>query len=425
MRTTRPTRVVAVSTLATGLGAYLGFVPGFLAPVLQADLDLTRTELGILIGAFYGATGIGSPLAGRLTDRMGARAAVTLDLLLVAAALVVSVVWPVYPVLVASAVVAGVGYALTNAGTNLAVAVAVPVRRHGVSLATKTAGVPLLVAVSAPIAAAAGAAVGWRPVYLATVPLVLLVAAGAAWALPDARHAGADPLDAAAPARGLPRGFVWFPVAAFLLVAGSQPLYSWMVDYLHGTGGAPLPLAGVLTALGSVAGVGGMVAVALRSDRLVGSSRIPAVVALCLAAAAGVALLLLGVALGIVPMVAGLLLATAAQLSAIGLMHAAVVAAVPHAVGRASGVTMAGYYVGALLGAPAFGAVVDVSGSYAPAWGVSLLLVLGGTAAFTRCRTVGVATTTTSGAAADADPVPAPRCGAAAPPPRRDPRAGG
>ncbi len=416
MRTTRPTRVVAVSTLATGLGAYLGFVPGFLAPVLQADLDLTRTELGVLIGAFYGATGVGSPLAGRLTDRVGARTAVTLDLLLVAAALVVGVIWPVYPVLLAGAVVAGFGYALTNAGTNLAVAVAVPVRRHGVALATKTAGVPLLVAVSAPVAAAVGEAVGWRPVYLATVPLVLLAAAAAAWALPDARNAGPDPLDSA-PARGLPRGFLWFPIAAFLLVSGSQPLYSWIVAYLHEAGGAPLPLAGVFTALGSIAGIAGMVVAALRSDRLVGTSRIPAVVVLCLAAAAGEGLLLAGLVLGIVPMVAGLLLATAAQLSAIGLMHAAVVAAVPHAVGRASGVTMAGYYVGALIGAPVFGAVVDVTGSYAPAWTVSLLLVLGGTAAFTRCRGIG--------GAAGARPAPARRSGAASLPLTRDPRAGG
>jgi predicted MFS family arabinose efflux permease len=416
-----PTGVVAVSTVATGLGAYLGFVPGFLAPVLQADLDLTRTELGVLIRVFYGATAIGSPLAGRLADRVGARLAVTLDLLLVAAALAGGVIWPVYPVLLAGAIVAGLGYALTNGGTNLAVAVAVPVRRHGVALATKTAGVPLLVAVSAPIAAAVGEAVGWRPVYLATVPLVLLAAAAAAWALPDARHAGTDPLDTdplgTAPARGLPRSFLWFPIAAFLLVSGSQPLYSWIVAYLHEVGGAPLPLAGVLTALGSIAGVAGMVVAALRSDRVAGASRIPAVVVLCLAAAFGEGLLLAGVLLGTVPMVAGLLLATAAQLSAIGLMHAAVVAAVPHAVGRASGVTMAGYYVGALIGAPVFGAVVDVTGSYAPAWTVSLLLVLAGTAAFTRCRGIG--------GAAGGRPAPAPRSGAASPQPIHDPRAGG
>ena len=31
----------------------------------------------------------------------------------------------------------------------------------------------------------------------------------------------------------LPRGFLWYPIAAFLLVGGSQPLYSWMVAYLN------------------------------------------------------------------------------------------------------------------------------------------------------------------------------------------------
>jgi predicted MFS family arabinose efflux permease len=382
----RPRATVAASTLATGLGAYLGFVPGFLAPVLQADLDLSRTALGILVGVFYGATGIGSPVAGRLTDRMGARRAVALDQVLVAVALVAGAAFPVYPVLIAGAVVAGFGYALTNAGTNLAVAVAVPSRGHGVALATKTAGVPALVAVSAPLAAAAGEAFGWRAVYLATVPVVLAVAAFAWWALPDGRSP--RPTDLAAGVRALPRGFLWFPAAAFCLVAGSQPLYSWTVAYLHEAGGLALPLAGTFTACGSIAAVVAMVVVARRSDRAAASSRIPAVVALCLVTAAGEAMLIAGPATGVPMMVAGVIVATVAQLSAIGLMHAAVVAAAPHAVGRASGVTMAGYYVGALVGAPVFGAVVDTTGSYVPAWTMSLALVLCGAAAFSRCRAV-------------------------------------
>lgn len=387
----RPRATVAVSTLATGLGAYLGFVPGFLAPVLQAELDLSRTALGVLVGVFYGATGVGSPIAGRLTDRMGARRAVALDQVLVAIALVAGAAFPFYPVLIAGAVVAGFGYALTNAGTNLAVAVAVPQRGHGVALATKTAGVPVLVAVSAPLAAAAGEALGWRAVYLATVPIVLIVAVAAWWALPDGRSPARTSGDTAvaAPVHALPRGFLWFPLAAFSLVAGSQPLYSWSVAYLHEAGGLVLPLAGTFTASGSVAAVVAMVLVARRSDRAAASSRIPAVVVLCLVAAAGEALLVAGPATGVPVMVAGVVIATVAQLSAIGLMHAAVVAAAPHAVGRASGVTMAGYYVGALIGAPVFGAVVDATGGYVPAWTISLVLVLGGAAAFTRCRTVG------------------------------------
>lgn len=385
-RAARPAATVAVSTLATGLGAYLGFVPGFLAPVLQADLDLTRTQIGVLIGVFYGATGVGSPFAGRIADRIGGRRAVTLDLLLVAATLVVSALAPSYAVLLSCAAVAGFGYALTNAGTNIAVALAVPRHRHGVALATKTAGVPLLVAVSAPLATAAGAAVGWRPVYLGTAVIVLAVAVWAAAVLPDGRSRRGAP-----GSRTLPRGFGWFPVAAFLLVAGSQPLYSWVVACLHEAGGLPLTLAGVFAACGSLAGIGGMVLAARRSDRAAAASRIPAVVTLCLVASGGEALLLVGVFTGPVPMVAGLVVATVAQLSAIGIMHAAVVAAAPRAVGRASGVTMAGYYVGALIGAPVFGAIVDATGGYGLAWTISAALVLCGAAAFARCRRVGEA----------------------------------
>ncbi|MFC4945045.1 MFS transporter [Pseudonocardia sp. GCM10023141] len=383
-RAARPAATVAVGTLATGLGAYLGFVPGFLAPVLQSDLDLTRTQIGVLVGVFYGATGVGSPFAGRVADRIGGRRAITLDLLLVAATLAVSALAPGYGVLLACAATAGFGYALTNAGTNIAVAVAVPRHRHGVALATKTAGVPLLVAVSAPVATAAGVAAGWQPVYLGTAVIVLAVAVCAAVVLPDGRTRRGSPS-----ARTLPRRFGWFPIAAFLLIAGSQPLYSWVVACLHEAGGLSLTLAGAFTACGSLAGIGGMVLAARRSDRAAAASRIPAIVGLCLVTFGGEGLLLAGVFTGPVPMVAGLVVATVAQLSAVGIMHAAVVAAAPHAVGRASGVTMAGYYAGALIGAPVFGAIVDATGGYGLAWTISAVLVLGGAAAFARCRRVG------------------------------------
>ena len=89
---------------------------------------------------------------------------------------------------------------------------------------------------------------------------------------------------------------------------------------------------------------------------------------LCLVVVTGQLLLVAGIPAGPPLMVAGLLVATVAQLAAVSLMHAAVIAAAPGAVGRAAGVTMAGYYLGALAGPPLFGLLVDRTGGYGPAW---------------------------------------------------------
>ncbi|MCW0213881.1 MAG: MFS transporter [Pseudonocardia sp.] len=405
-RRTRPAgAVVAVATLAVGLGSVPGFLFGFLGPVLQPDLGISRVQLGALVGVFFGATGLGSTVGGALAERMGARRAVALDLVLVGGALLLAVLVPGYASLVVAAAISGAGYSLTNAGANMAVAASVDRARHGVAMAVKTAGVPMTAAVNSLVSVGVASVVGWRPVLAVLAPVMLLSAVVALWVLPEARSSGdpaaalreVDPADIGPAghrrrAGRLPAGFGWFPAAAFLLVAGSQPLYSWVVPFLHEAGGVSLGIAGAVTSAGSVVAVVAMIGTARRSDRI-GGTKLNRVVVLCAICAAGTLLLVLGTAMG--PILtgrlvtgAGVIVATVAQLTAIGLMHAAVVAAAPHLVGRASGVTMSGYYLGALLGAPLFGLLVDVSG-YGLAWTAGAAMVAGSALCFLRCRRVG------------------------------------
>lgn len=407
-------RIGIVGGLALGLGSVPGFLFGLLTPVLTAGEGIGRTAIGVLVGLFFGATGLGSVAAGRLTERIGARAAVVADLLVLACCLLVAAVVGTYAVLVVVAVVAGAGYALTNTGTTLAVATVVrPAERTRV-MAVRTAGIPALVVGASPAAGPLAAAVGWRPV-LAGLSVPVLVVAAAVWrVLPDARPTVA----ATGPAR-LPAGFGWFPVAAFLLIVGSQPVMVWSVAFLGDGLGVPIAPAGLLAAGVAVVGVaavlvmaahsgarpglvhtgrragdgtGAPMGAAVSSARAVSGRRaavacgVAGVGSVVLAAAAwttagrpgvgGPAVVGLGVA--------GLGIATVAHLLAIGLLHALIVATAPAAAGRAAGVAMTGYFLGALVSGPAFGAVVDGAG-WSTAWLLCACLVWLAATCFLRC----------------------------------------
>lgn len=375
--------VVAIGMVSIGLGAAMGFLWGFVATALRVDLGLTRAQVGVLIGLFFGSAGIGSVGGGVLTDRFGARLAVALDLVVVAVSSAAVVLVPSYPTLMAASVVSGAAYSLANAGTNVAIAAAVPVHQRAIALTTKTAGVPIMAAVAALMAPGASVRFGWPTVFGCVAVLAAAASVAAMVALPPDRP------DAATQRQGrrqLPSGFLWMPVASFLLITGSQPLFAWIVPYLEEALGVGASWAGGVSSLATAIGVVGMLLVARRSDRLGPRARLTTVATGCLVTAGGIVLTALGAMAGVWLVLVGAGLGLASQLGAIGVMHAAVVDLAPDAVGRASGVTMTGYYLGA-LGAPAgFGAVVDRTGSYTVAWSLSAASLVAAWLAFVQAR---------------------------------------
>ena len=369
--------------VAIGLGAAVGFIWGFVATALRLDLGITRAEVGVLIGLFFGSTGIGSITGGVMTDHLGARAAVVIDLAIVAIACAVVVAVPTYPILAMASILCGAAYALSNAGTNVALAAAVPLHQRAVALTAKTAGVPIMAALAALVGPWASARWGWASVFATVAVIAGLAAVGALVVLPPDRPDAAMQREQH---RRLPTGFVWMPVASFLLITGSQPLFAWIVPYLEEAIAVTTIQAGAISSAATATGVVGMLIVARRSDRLGPQARLTTVAMGCLITAGGVGLTASGTAVGAWIVLVGAGLGLASQLGAIGVMHAAVVDLVPNAVGRASGVTMTGYYLGA-LGAPAgFGAVVDRTGSYTIAWGLSAVALIAAALAFDQAR---------------------------------------
>jgi MFS family permease len=362
------TAVVVASLLATGFGSTLGFVYGLQSRVVQEDLSITKAQVGLIASVYFGSTGLGSLAGGRLADRLGTRRAVVIDMLAVSVAATVAALSGSYAAILLTSVVGGLGYALTNAATNVAVAAVVPVRHRAVALTVKTAGVPFQVAVGSVVVPPLADHVGWRPVIAGVAVLAAGTAVVAATVLPDAHGALI-----AGGARRLPSVIFLLPVGCFFLLVASQPLFSWGVRYLDEAMDLRASTAGSLASLAAFGGVAGMIAVARVSDVIGRERRAPLVLVLTVATGAGGLLLAIGsrgnLAVGLI----GLVIATTAQLAAIGLLHTLVVDMAPKAVARASGVTMTGYYLGALVAPAQFGWLSDRSGSYAWPWLVCTL----------------------------------------------------
>lgn len=370
--------VLAVSTLTFGLTSAIAFLAGFMGPEIRADLGLSRTQLGLVVSTYFGATGVASFWGGVAADGLGARRAAVVSLATVSMGALSLGVWGTYAVLLAVAAVCGTAYALANAATNLAIAGAVPAARLTASMSLKTAGVPALSAVTAVIAPPLSERVGWQPVMVAVGVCTGVLAVVASRVLPTAGSAGA----ARPSGRTLPPRFVWLPLAAFFLIGGSQPLYSWLVPYLREGLDVAASSAGLVSSAASLVGVFGMIAIGGRIDRRGAGSRVPAIVTLCALCATGTVLVALGAAAGLVPVAIGAVLASLCQLAVIGTLHAVIVDAAPHAVGRATGITLTGYYLGAFVSPTAFGALADATGRYAWSWVMCVGMLVVATASF-------------------------------------------
>ena len=369
---------VAACTLAVGLAAALGFVPGYVATSLRADLGLSRAEVGLIVSLYFGSTGVMSILGGSVTDRIGARRVIVGDMVVVAACASLAAWWGDLVGLLLTSVIAGAGYAGVNAATNAAIAAVVDPARRTVALSVKTGGVPAMASVAALLGAPLAASTSWRVVWMVVAVLALCSGVLAFRVLPR---------EAVAVARGVrrgraPSGVWWFSLGAFMLVAGSQPLFSWLVPYLEEAVGTSASVAGSVASFSAAVGLGLLVVNARSVDRSVEGSKVTRLGSLCIATAVSVVLVMLGSEFGLVVAVLGGVGGVALQLAAIGTMHALVVERSGGAVAAATGVTMTGYYLGALVSPVAFGALVDATGSYSTGWLALVALLVGSTGAW-------------------------------------------
>jgi|TARA_B100001094_G_scaffold177776_1_gene171753 MFS family permease len=356
--------LVAVSAGAVGIGASLGFFPGFLATVLSEELLVSKGKVGLIVGIYFGSTGLGSILTGKITEKIGPRAAIAIDMAIVAICSFSIAIVGTYIIWVISSILAGAAYGLSNTGTNVAIGKEVDKDKRTFSMSIKTAGVPFMAALASAIGPWSASQWKWEHILLVNGIVAIAVGISALFVIPNLKVNSVQKSNA----RTLPTNFFWFGIAAFLLIAGSQPLYSWIVSYLEDSMDASSGLAGGITSIACFSGVVMMICNGLFADRLGPRNRINLLIALLSISTIAVFFVSLGPSLGMFFVITGATIGVSTQLSAIGTMHACIVDKAPFSISKATGITMTGYYLGALASPPLFGFIVDWTGTFAYSW---------------------------------------------------------
>ncbi|MBI3968493.1 MAG: MFS transporter [Chloroflexi bacterium] len=368
----RPYSVLAITVLVQ-LSLTMGnhAIP-IIIPYIQRDLGLTLTEVGLTSAAAQVGYALSIFLSGWVTDRAGPRFMMAAGQVLLAVALGLmgfSLPWLLVVFLIG---VGGVGAALGNPGTTLAVVRAFSLRRRATAVGIKQTGVTIAGIGAAFGLPAISEAAGWHTA-VAVLSVGVLVAAVVTYTGLPEPPADRGPKRGIAPlgTRELARNRSLWLVATFasIMVAGQYCILSYLMLYLHDGFGIPIIYAGWFLALVQFGGLIGRVGWGIVSDRLFRGGRREV-----LSAAAGLGAVCLLV-IGLSPSGSSwvvLPLLFLLGLSVIG-WHGVYQTLIPELVGPQSGGLAIGFVstfsqIGPIAGPPLFGSIVDYFDSFRPAW---------------------------------------------------------
>lgn len=271
----RDARVMAVIGAAHFTSHFFQLALPPLFPVLREELAVPYVALGLVMTAFYAASGLGQAASGFLVDRWGARPVLVAGTAVLALGIGLVGLAGSYGMLLVMAALAGLGNAVFHPADFAILNASVDPRRAGRGFAVHTTSGMLGYAAAPATVLGLASALGWRAA-LVTVGAFGLGMAG----LVALRTRGFADHRATGPARSAPRGqgasLLLAPavlaVFAFFMVlaSGHIGLQTFAVTAITALYDAPLALAGgALTAflLGGAAGTLGGGVLADRTSR--------------------------------------------------------------------------------------------------------------------------------------------------------------
>jgi len=361
-----PVRWPAVSTalITLTLAMLPGFLGGALAVQIRADIGLSLSGLGAVLGVFFGTAAVASAPAGRLAQRVGWERGIQLAATVAAVTLAgVALVARSLPSTLAVFAVGGIGAALAQPSADLTIARCAPPHRHGFMFGLKHAAVPaatLLGGIAVPTVALT---VGWRWAFVIGAVAAGAVALSAPMVTAGTQTGPATVTDApgARPTTHL-RLLIILAAAVGLGIGATDAMAAFLVSYSVDIGIGEAA-AGLMLTVGSGAGMITRLAAGWVIDRH-RSADLAAVATMLGLATLGTVIIATG---GRAALLIGGLIGFAAGWGWSGLFTFAVVRANPDAPAAASGITQSGKFLGAALGPAAFGVIADRI-SFTTAW---------------------------------------------------------
>lgn len=313
----RPFPWVGLLTLAAAIFVLVTseFLPTGLLPDMAADLDVSPSQVGLLVTIFAATVVVSTAPLAALTHRYSRKWLLIAVLGIFALANVLAALAPSYEVLVGARVLGGLAHGLFWAIAGAYAGHLVPREQIARAVAVTSMGGTTAFVLGVPVGTAIGQALGWRAAFGIIAGSVVLLALLVIRFLPAVDHrvslaTGEIPL----PARRDPTfpGVLFICLLVAIIVTGHNVFYTYIAPYIideagfgrdsvsvllflyGGAGAIGLVLAGVLGSRFPRAGLYGMLAgVALAVAVLAALSGIPVIVV--------IALIVWGVAFGGIP----------------------------------------------------------------------------------------------------------------------------
>ena len=364
---------VAVSLVVQGVPT--------LAPFLQADLSLTRAEVGMFNSAIMGGSLLAMFAAGWVVDIKGERAALVWGNLLVGLFCLAVLFTDSFPGALVALFFAGIGAAFQTPAGSKTVMTWFPIAQRGTAMGVRQTGIPLGGALAAAVRPFIALTAGWRIAVASGGLACFASAALCQFAYQTTELAAAPGVHHRLPrfVDFLTRDVVLLGVSGALATLGQFTLITYLAIYLKETQNIAVTTSASLLVLAQIAGAAGRVLWGVASDRLFARRRRPALMLPIALSALGA--LALGCLPHGTPMWLLAILVTAQAFCALG-WHGNWIALVaeiagPERQGRTVGVAMSIMYPGIIVLPPLFGLFVDHTQSWPGAWiGLTVVLII-------------------------------------------------
>jgi ACS family hexuronate transporter-like MFS transporter len=342
-----------------------------MAPVIQRQLDLTATEVGLVMTAYYCGQAICSLPAGAFVDRIGVGRTLIGAMIGIALGTVVVATAPSLTFILLGMLLMGSGYSFTNPSTAKGVYDWFPQRRRATAMGAKQTGVPLGGVIAAGFGALA-ATIDWR-VILGGVVILTLIFGIACMTLTEPQKKPSEvrtsPFAELCELFG-DMNYGRFVFSNLLYNFGQGNFFTFLTLFIRDAAMASQEFASLCLGMAQAASAAARFGWGVVSDMLLGGRRKGLVVGIGMVSA--ILLMMMPFMSEDWPVFAILLIVSGLGItvaSYAGLMQTMSVEAVtPRLTGYAVGYNGICTHLGGIIGPPAFGVIVDWTGSYDGGW---------------------------------------------------------